>query len=975
MEPSSRKAQNDEHWAVNASALPPMLGLVGLATLAVAFQALRRGMLRRLALRDALRRPSETALVVIGSLLGTAIITGSYIVGDTLDSSIRATATTQLGPVDEVVTVPDLKLAGEVKSELAAIDDPRIDGVTSFVSVGASFAADSGTGTLAEPEARALELDFGEGRRFGGDPAATGISGATPGEGDVVLGADLAATLEAERGDAITGYLFGEKLDLEVTRVLPRVGLAGYWEGLESRSSNAFIAPGTIAELTGAKPPRGAEPPATKVVVSNRGGVEDAVDETSEVTRLMENALEGTPLRVETAKKEVLDTAEAQGKEFSELFLAIGTFAIVAGVLLLINIFVMLAEERKSQLGMLRAVGMRRADLVRGFVIEGFIYAFFASILGAVLGIGVGWVIVKFAAPIFGGSGDFALDLAFDADLTSVIGGFCIGILISLITILFTSFRISRVNIIRAIRDLQEPRVAKSRLRTVITGALLAALAAAWFVTSLGDDSSWLSAILGPPIVAFGLLPLVSRMIGRRTAVLLVAGFSLFWGIFGNAILAGGIFEGGDIFAFVVQGVLLTFSAVILLSQSQETLEGGIRRVAANRLSLRLGLAYPLARRFRTGLTLGMFSLVTFTMVFIAVLSQVFGGQIDTATRKEAGGFQALVTANPSNPPQAGDIADVRGVEEVTTVTYGGALFAPRRVAEPQLWTLSGIDERFVEIGPPALEERAEEFSSDEETWRELMNDPKAAIIDVFFLQQGGGPPEAVIEPGETMSVIDSVTGESTERRVIGVTSAALSLNGVFMSKESAEDASTQATPSRFYFTTATTDEGAVKITDRIQGNLVANGVEAQTFRSLIEENQQGTLQFFNLMQGYLALGLVVGVAGLGVLMIRAVRERRREVGVLRSLGFLSGQVRSAFVLEAGFVALEGILIGTVLAIVTASQLIANGDFGEGLELVIPWVQVAVLTGSALIASLLATAWPAQQASSIPPAVALRVAD
>ncbi|MBA3431729.1 MAG: FtsX-like permease family protein, partial [Actinobacteria bacterium] len=187
--------------------------------------------------------------------------------------------------------------------------------------------------------------------------------------------------------------------------------------------------------------------------------------------------------------------------------------------------------------------------------------------------------------------------------------------------------------------------------------------------------------------------------------------------------------------------------------------------------------------------------------------------------------------------------------------------------------------------------------------------------------------------------------------------------------------ASTQATPSRFYFTTDTSDEAAVKITDRIQGDLVGNGVEAQTFRSLIEENQQGTLQFFNLMQGYLALGLVVGVAGLGVLMIRAVRERRREVGVLRSLGFLSRQVRSAFVLEAGFVALEGILVGTLLAIITASQLIGNGDFGEGLELVIPWGQLAVLTGSALVASLLATAWPAQQAASIPPAVALRVAE
>jgi putative ABC transport system permease protein len=134
-------------------------------------------------------------------------------------------------------------------------------------------------------------------------------------------------------------------------------------------------------------------------------------------------------------------------------------------------------------------------------------------------------------------------------------------------------------------------------------------------------------------------------------------------------------------------------------------------------------------------------------------------------------------------------------------------------------------------------------------------------------------------------------------------------------------------------------------------------------------------LQFFQLMQGYLALGLVVGIAGLGVIMVRAVRERRRDVGVLRSLGFLVKQVRRAFVLESGFVALEGIVVGAVLAIITASQLVATGEFGEDIAFKIPWLDLGVLTVVALGASLLATAWPAHQASQIPPAAALRIAD
>ena len=69
-------------------------------------------------------------------------------------------------------------------------------------------------------------------------------------------------------------------------------------------------------------------------------------------------------------------------------------------------------------------------------------------------------------------------------------------------------------------------------------------------------------------------------------------------------------------------------------------------------------------------------------------------------------------------------------------------------------------------------------------------------------------------------------------------------------------------------------------------------------------------------MRGYLALGSIVGIAGIGVIMVRAVRERRRQVGVLRALGFQATAVRRAFVVESAFVAVEGVVIGTVLALV-----------------------------------------------------------
>ena len=942
----------------------------------VLFQALRRPMLRRLAIRDAARRPGETALVIAGSLLGTALITGSFIVGDTLDSSIKATAYTQLGPVDEVVQAPDEEVGRELLGNIEAANDERIDGVTSVVIAEGSLVSDASEERLAEPNGQVIELDFEEGRRFGGDPEIGGISGDTPRAGEVVITEDLAEEIQAEAGDEVVSYMYGRRLTFTVDRVVPTVGLAGLWFGFESKSPNAFVAPGTLDPFMAEELAPGVAPPNNWVLVSNRGDVESGVSLTDEVSATIEEAFpEDSTLRIWTAKQDSLETADEQGKQFSELFIGIGSFAIIAGILLLVNIFVMLAEERKSQLGMLRAVGMRRGFLVRAFVIEGAIYSLTSAVLGAFLGIGVGWAIVKLAAPIFSAFGDFSLDLIFDFEFSSIILGFASGGLICLVTVFLTSLRISRINVIRAIRELPEPPRGNARTVTVVTGIVISVLAIAGFIATFANPDAWLIAMLGPPVALLGLLPTMSRRFNRRTAVLIVAAVSLLWGIFGNLVTSSSFFESGEIFAFVVQGVLLTFSAVMLLTQVQETLEGAIRRVAARRLPLRLSVAYPLARRFRTGLTLGMFALVIFTMTFIAVLSNVFGGQVAETASKE-GDFEILMTSNVSNPPDTDEIGEVEGVESISTLLTGIALFQPEGVDEPEPWTVSAFDESFIDGGPPNLTEFSTDFETEKEVWRAVLDDPSTTVVPEFLLQEGGGPTARLVGPDESLIFVDPLSGDRVERRILGLVENDFAFSGAYLSKESIRKViGNRAAAARFYVETTEDPEEATAIARRIEGAFVENGVEATTFRDTIEEFAQVNLQFLRLMQGYLALGLMVGIAGLGVVMVRAVRERRREVGVLRSLGFLVKQVRRAFVLESTFVAFEGIVIGAGLALVTASQLVATGEFGENLDFQVPWGNVLVLTVGSLIASVLATAWPAQQASKIPPAAALRIAD
>ena len=61
-----------------------MLLIAVLVALPFLYILARRPILRRLAVRNTIRRPREATLVVLGSLLGAAIITGSAVVGDTM---------------------------------------------------------------------------------------------------------------------------------------------------------------------------------------------------------------------------------------------------------------------------------------------------------------------------------------------------------------------------------------------------------------------------------------------------------------------------------------------------------------------------------------------------------------------------------------------------------------------------------------------------------------------------------------------------------------------------------------------------------------------------------------------------------------------------------------------------------------------------------------------------------------------------
>ena len=942
--------------------------------------------LRRLAVRNALRRRNDTLLVIFGCAFGTTIIVSSLLIGDTLDSSLRARAIERLGPVDVVVSSYAVPTAEAAADALTGDPPAAADGVLAAQIADVTLSTPEGSGERqVVPSARLVELDFEKAADFGGDPAATGISGPTPDQGEVVLSRDAAEALGVRPGDSVEAYAYGQFRLFQVERVLPETGLAGYAGEFDPESTNAFVAPGTISSLTsGAGISEDSRPPERLLFVSGEGGVFAGADRTSELLGQIESRLQTLlGYEVEPVKRDLLRGAAEDGAEFGELFLSLGAFAILAGVALLVNIFVLLSEERRRELGILRSLGMNPRSLAGVFILEGALYAVVASALGVVLGIGMARLIVLLASDVFSSARRGGVDLRLGIDPSSLLAGFLAGFLVSVAVVAAASVWIGRMTVIETIRDTarRESRSRTPWIRAVAIGGAGIFLVASVVAIAGGND---LGGLAFPPLalaclaaVTTGIARRRSRNIRslRRISVGVAAIGVMLWVVLAFPLLN---LDVDNTALFVVQGLALTLAAIVLISQYQARAGFLLQRVAGGAGPiLKLALSYPAYRLFRTGTTLLAYSLIVFTLVFSSVLSGIFSSQAGALIADEGGGYDVFASTSSADPVDPQELASVDGVEGVATLDWTVAGFRVGDSGEFQDWAISGFGQEFLEGGPPALEEFDQnEYPNEMAVWEAVSEDPGLAVADVAFLESGGGPPEDNVAVGDEIQIKTPAEDETAEREVVAISAAGAAFSGVMVSDESLARIIDNPLGNRHYLAVAD-GRSPEEVAARLQREFLERGLEARSFEVVVQQALRSQEQFFDLIEGYLALGLFVGIAGLGVVMVRAVRERRRQIGVLRALGLSPGAIRYAFLIESGLIALEGTLIGAVLALATSYQLVAvSSAFGDtGTSFTVPWVQLAVLLAGVLAASLATTLPAASRAAAMPPSVTLRSAE
>ncbi len=241
----------------------------------------------------------------------------------------------------------------------------------------------------------------------------------------------------------------------------------------------------------------------------------------------------------------------------------------------------------------------------------------------------------------------------------------------------------------------------------------------------------------------------------------------------------------------------------------------------------------------------------------------------------------------------------------------------------------------------------------------------------------GDGPQQAVKSGDEDFAPVivqvEGPGGTTIDVQIIGIIDSKISsLIGLFAPMATMDKV--LPTPSlTSYFIQLNDPSQSAAVAKEIEQKLLINGVQAVSIKNELQDFQSQARSFLYIFQGFMGLGLIVGLAAIGVIAFRAVVERRQQIGVLRAIGFQSRAVSLSFLIETAFIVLLGSLSGTILGLLLARNLFAGDSFIEGgVSLAVPWALIIGILVLTFVAALLMTLIPARQASKLSPAEALR---
>jgi putative ABC transport system permease protein len=953
-------------------------------------------------------------------MIGTAIISSSLTVQDTMVYMSEVDVYRSLGEIDEDIwglnSFGTLEYFNESIYETLSANLSTVDGIESVAPVIADMGAVFDFNTfLGDPTVTILGLDSEVLRETSfGDLDGHGFYPDSIGSDQAAINSRLADEIDASEGDRIL-LSYGAKNTQNPLE--PELGMTNFtiakiidekdlWGKANYNQRKTIFLEMDDLQLMLNRPGE-----INHIWISNDGDYREGESVTKKVNQMIESELDkavkrdndltgrNLVLEVHNVKADNLEAARVAGESIGIMFIILGSFSIIAGIVLIINIFVMLGEERKSEMGMARAVGMKGKHLVQMYIFEGSFYAFVAAIMGAFLGLFFGWVIIQAFAYIFGaieGFGGVGFNLQFYFTWGSVFIAFCAGLLITFTTIFFISTRITKLNIIRAIRRIPEPRTSRTKERIYLAGAGLLVLGILFCLMGSFTNSggAWM---IGLPLLLIGAALVAHKWISFRAAITVVSILIIFFMIrpFYIPGISDADYSGPE--TFILSGIFSVLAGIFIVMYNSDVLLKTLQRLfswdKSTRAVFKTAISYPMDSKMKTGMTLGMFALIIFTVTVIAMFSSMVASQSDAMLLEQSGGYDIMGTTNPQTPfknlskdtlPNELQDIEIKQLETMTSVVVT-VLDYDKTKSEPSDWAtpspmeveqyqLLGVSDTFLSENGFTLMERDERYDNDRDAWEALNDNSSYCIVDGSKFLVSEDPLSADLTStyvGGTITITDMENKNRTRvLTVIGIMDQMLFFHGIILKKDVVKNEYGGADS----LIVIELDEGedidsAAKAFEKYYLEL---GLQTYDLAGMIIGMMSVMNNFMYLFQGFLGIGLLVGIAGIGIISYRNVIERRQQIGMLRAIGFKKTMIAKSFLIETSFITILGILIGIILGVGFGWQIYIDFYKEAGSRFVIPWLNLFAITIIAYITTLIFTFYPSLKAAKIPPAEALR---
>ncbi len=687
----------------------------------------------------------------------------------------------------------------------------------------------------------------------------------------------------------------------------------------------------------------------------------------------------GSDLHVLDVQRIAQQQADVWGTAFTQVFVVLGLFSLGSGVLLIVLVFSLLALERRSELGILRALGGGRRDVVLILALEGLLYSVVSAAFGLVAGLGVAFGLIAFASGLVEQYGFHLQPTVQPASLGVAYG---VGVLLTFVAVTLTAWWSSRFSIVTAVRDQPDPAPGAPSRRSLTL--LVAVLLTAAGLVEVGARGRLALAYAGGIALSIVATALVGRWLLRRggvrgaeRVVFTVAGLLLvsWWMLPHSWLRALHV----PAFPATLEIVFLSGMAMLLGAVWLVAYNAGLLRLLRGGGSLwRLSTAYVASHRFRTGLTLAMFGLVVLGLTLASsLLASTSTAYADPGVA--GGGWD--IRAESSRPLRdiTPDLPDAGTVAPDAVQAIGGtapyAVDAIQVNARFAVWSSASVlavDPGFASAVQTSVSGSAHDSRS---AWQELTSRPGTAVVGEALLRGDASSSALRVEvPASGPAVLwirDARGGQPPLRvEVVGFADARSPFASSVLVGQQTLAVWPAADRSVYYVSVApgvSPRESAAAIGFAVP-DLRASAIDEQ--QRLIQ-GVRGLLDV--ILRGFMGIGLLAGIAALGTLSTRAVVERRREVGVLRALGFSARAVGLGLLVETTLVALLGTALGVSVGLYVARATVELlGRQSPELRLVVPWLQLVAIAVVALAASLAMTLLPARAAARLSPAEALR---